>query len=120
MKTLTIFTALSLFALSTSAISASFPCAKATTDVEKQICADPLLNKLDEALAVNYKGMLSADFGGSPKALKAEQRKWVASRNQCKTNQCLVSLYRKRLDETCGYGVVSGMHPECTLSSDVK
>lgn len=112
--------ALSLLTISTTALSASYPCAKTTTAIEKQICADSLLNKLDEALSINYKGMQDSNFGGSHKALKAEQNRWIASRNQCKTKQCLVSMYRKRIDETCDYGVISGLHPICQMSDEIK
>ena len=80
-----------------SAQAASFDCTKAATLVEKQICSDPLLSKHDEALAVNYRNMMASDFGGSNKTLRAEQLKWLASRNTCKTKECVVDLYRKRL-----------------------
>ena len=105
---------------SSSAFAVSFDCSKASTFVEKEICSDPLLGKLDDALSENYKGMLEADFGGSKNSLKSEQRKWLANRNKCINNKCLIDAYRKRVDETCEYGVVSGVHPECTMSDDIK
>jgi len=98
----------------------SFDCNKATTFVEKEICSDSLLGKLDDALSENYKSMLSSNFGGSIKSLKAEQLKWLSIRNQCKNNKCLIDMYRKRVDETCDYGVISGVHPACTFSADVE
>jgi uncharacterized protein len=101
-------------------LAASFDCKKASTFVEKAICSDPLLGKFDDALSVNYKGMLASDFGGSKKSLKDEQLKWLANRNKCTDNKCLDTEYRKRIDETCDYGVVSGAHPECTMSSDIQ
>lgn len=107
-----------LFSLPTFAVS--FDCSKASTFVEKQICTDPLLGKLDDALSKNYKGMLASNFGGSKKSLKEEQLKWLSSRNKCTNVKCLIDAYRKRVDETCEYGVVSGVHPECTPSEDIK
>lgn len=104
----------------TSAFAVSFDCSKASTFVEKAICSDPLLGKFDDALSENYKGMLGADFGGSKNSLKAAQRKWLANRNKCTNNKCLIDAYRKRVDETCDYGVVSGVHPDCTMSDDIK
>jgi len=110
-----------MFALvSTFANAVSFDCKKATAFAEKAVCSDPLLSKLDDVLAKNYKGMLNSDFGNTQKSLKAEQVKWIKSLNQCKDNQCVNDAYRKRIDETCDYGVVSGIHPECTMSQDIQ
>lgn len=79
-----------------------------------------MLKRLDVALAQNYRGMLASDFGGSKKALRDEQLKWLSQRNKCTNTKCLIDAYRARLDETCEYGVVSGVHPDCTLSKDIK
>jgi len=99
----------------------SFDCAKASTLSENAICTDALLGKLDGALAENYKYMLASDIGdGARNDLKATQRKWLAERNKCKENQCLVSTYRKRIDEVCEYPVISGAHPACTSSDVIK
>lgn len=117
MRILVILAAL-LFSAPTFA--ASFDCAKASTFAEKEICSDAILGKLDEALASNYKAMLTADFGGSVNSLRAEQRNWIANRNKCTTRDCLISEYRKRVDETCDYGVVSGVHPDCVYAKDVE
>lgn len=118
MKRWAVHTALVL--LASQAIAASFDCSKASTYAEKEICADSLLQRLDVALAQNYKGMLASDFGGSKKALREEQLRWISQRNKCTSTKCLIDAYRKRLDETCDYGVVTGVHPECTLSEDIK
>ena len=106
-------------ATSTTASAASFDCTKAKSLVEQKICTDPLLGRLDETLAVNYRSMLDSDFGNTQKSLRDEQEKWLAGRNRCKTTECLVQDYRKRIDDTCAYGVVSGVHPECTMSEDI-
>ncbi|WP_168224696.1 lysozyme inhibitor LprI family protein [Rhodoferax aquaticus] len=118
MKKLTISTALAL--LTFQAVAASFDCSKASTYVERTICTDAQLERLDVALAENYKGMLASDFGGSRKLLQEEQLRWLTQRNQCKTAKCLIDAYRKRVDETCDYGVVTGVHPVCTPSEDIK
>ena len=118
MKITSAFVAFMLFCSAASAVS--FDCKKAASFVEKAICSDPTLGKLDDVLSVNYKGMLGADFGGTQKSLRDEQLKWIRSRNTCTDNKCLVDAYRKRIDETCDYGVVSGSHPECTLSEALK
>lgn len=99
----------------------SFNCANAKTSVEKAICSSPLLGRLDVALAENYKQMMMADFGkGGQINVKAEQRQWVQARNKCQDAECLEQSYRKRIDATCEYGVVSGAHPICGMSADIK
>lgn len=98
----------------------SFDCAKAATAVEKMICSDALIGKLDGALASNYKTMIAADIGADAiEALKSTQKEWMASRNNCADNQCLINAYKARIDEVCEYPVLSGMHPECLMSDDV-
>lgn len=96
--------------------AASFDCAKAVSPVEQMICSDRLLSRLDDALAENYKNMLSANFGGSKADLRRSQRGWLAQRDKCRDSACLVDMYRLRVGETCEYGVVSGVHPGCTPS----
>jgi len=99
----------------------SFDCAKASTFSEKAVCTDALLGKLDGALSQNYKYMLASDIGdGARNDLKATQKKWLADRNKCTDNQCLVSNYQKRMDEVCEYPVISGLHPICTSSDEIK
>ena len=102
-----------------AARAASFDCAKAGTFVEKAICADATLSRLDEVLAQNFRGMLAADLGRPASALRAEQRRWLAERDRCTDNACLLKRYRQRVDETCDYGVVRGVHPVCSMADDV-
>lgn len=111
---------LAVLLVSSSAFAVSFDCAKASTFAEKTICSDPLLRKLDDALSSNYKTMLGADFGGPIANLRNDQRKWIAERNKCATRECLVAAYRERIDETCDYGVVSGVHPDCVHADDIE
>ncbi|ENA27335.1 MULTISPECIES: lysozyme inhibitor LprI family protein [unclassified Pseudomonas] len=106
--------------ITTTSYAVSFDCTKASTSVEKMICTDPMLSRLDDALAENYKSMLLSDFGGSKAELRNEQRIWLSKRNKCKDKACLVDAYRVRVDETCDYGVVSGIHPVCTSSEEIK
>lgn len=99
----------------------SFDCAKASIFAEKAICSDPLLGNLDGALSENYKYMLASDIGdGAMSDLKKSQKKWLIERNRCANNQCLSDAYRKRIDEVCEYPVISGAHPICTSSDEIK
>lgn len=114
-----------LFALSACfysfAYGASFDCNKAGTAIEKSICDDKDLGRMDEVLAANYKRMMAADIGdGAKKDLKNTQRNWVQTRNKCTDYNCIARAYLTRIDEVCEYPVISGMHPECTSSDDVN
>ena len=107
------------FALPTLSNAASFSCANARSYAEKSVCADPLLSKLDEVLSTNYQRMLAANTGTSPGASKQEQRKWQHERDKCSNQDCLIQAYARRIDETCEYGVVDGVHPICQGSDEV-
>ena len=77
--------------------AASFDCGKATTAVEKMICADQELSKLDEEMAVAY-AQAKGEMHDAP-WFEAQQRLWLRSRNICgPARTCLEESYRKRLD----------------------
>src|SRR5262245_10465882 len=74
----------------------SFDCAKATTRVEKTICANAELARLDELLGRFYFGALDV-LSQSP-CMKDDQRQWLASvRNRCDDATCLRKAYLERL-----------------------
>ena len=99
--------------------AASFNCDKAVTLVEKSICSNNNLSKLDAALSANYTGMMGSDIGDIAKNnLRATQRDWLTTRNTCTTVQCIEILYRQRIDAVCEYPVISGVHPVCINSND--
>ena len=79
-----------------SASAASFDCEKATTKVEKMICADPELSKLDDELGRVYSENLKKypDYVAN---FQAQQRAWLKERNKCETKECLRSIYQKRI-----------------------
>lgn len=81
---------------STPIYAASFDCQKAKTVIEKEICTDNKLSKLDEQLARTYKSILK-NFS-NPIAFKKQQRQWLLKRNKCKTAACLQLTYQARLD----------------------
>lgn len=79
-----------------SSYAASFECSKASTSVEKAICADAELSKLDDRLAVSYKKALAAQPDSAE--LKTHQRNWLKNvRNQCQDVACLKEAYLGRL-----------------------
>lgn len=119
MKSLVIAAALALAIPLSHA--ASFDCQKASTSIEKAICSNPTLSKLDDVLAENYKYMMAANIGdGARKDLKQTQRAWIAKRNKCADGKCIEAAYRSRVDEVCDYPVISGVHPLCTSEDEIK
>jgi len=86
-----------------AAFAASFDCAKAVTQVEKLICSDPELSKLDDRLGADYKKATDlsrqqrgASLGVDP-ILIQDQVEWLKSRNTCKDAACIKKSYTTRL-----------------------
>ncbi|GIL40780.1 lysozyme inhibitor LprI family protein [Roseiterribacter gracilis] len=65
-----------LFVGSTAHAAPSFDCAKATTDIERAICASPDLSALDRDLETAFRAAL-ANSGDARDALLREQRVWL-------------------------------------------
>lgn len=108
-----------LFA-SFTASAASFDCRKAATFVEKEVCTNLVLSKLDDTLADNYKMMLVSEIGADTRVeQKATQKAWMAGRNKCTEYACIEQAYRKRIDAICNVPVLAGPHPPCALSESV-
>ncbi|MDP2832527.1 MAG: lysozyme inhibitor LprI family protein [Pseudomonadota bacterium] len=73
---------------------ASFDCGKAKAQVEKIVCADPVLSDLDGKLAALYayeRGL------GDIANLKAEQKAWLRERNRCRDAACINTAYEKQI-----------------------
>jgi len=71
--------------------SAGFDCDRAKTDVELTICRDKNLAQYDSEVNILYR---------ASSGQKASQKKWMAVRNQCKTDvKCLTTQYNTRLRE---------------------
>lgn len=76
--------------------AAGFDCAKASTVIEKRICADETLSKLDEALNARYKAKL--EVFPDPSLFKLLQKEWLSSvRNYAADNATLVRFYQNRI-----------------------
>jgi uncharacterized protein YecT (DUF1311 family) len=74
----------------------SFDCAKAATPVEKTICADANLARLDGELVAAYRQAIGQARDGE--ALKSEQQNWLRQvRNKCPSAACLADAYRARI-----------------------
>jgi uncharacterized protein len=123
-----------LFAFSCATHAASFDCKKAQSKMEKAICENPKISKLDEELAESYqaaKGKLSAD---AQKVFVAGQRSWVKFlAASCFTDsdakpaskedaaQCLETEYKARVTGLKSTGsVVGGFKTYAYFEGDFK
>jgi uncharacterized protein len=86
-----IITSISCF----NVFSASFDCSKATRDIEKTICEDERLSKLDQELSNAYKQAINITKEKS--LLKKLQIKWLGNRNSCKSVNCIMRKYNERI-----------------------
>jgi uncharacterized protein len=88
---------LALLALSGPAGAAGFDCAKASTPMEKRICADPGLSKADDRLAAAYSATGAATM--QPRALRLDQYRWLQERNKIAGDTRLLAAYEARIAE---------------------
>lgn len=88
---------------------ASFDCAEATTPIERAVCADAALARLDREVAQAYGAQLAAaETGADKQAIRTAQRGWLQRRDAaCKDKEtagdelgaCLTGVYRVRVNE---------------------
>ncbi len=81
--------------------AASFDCAKAGTTVEKLICSNESLSKLDEELAVSYKQAL--ETATDKDIFKKQQLNWLKTRNTCADSACVTSNYKNQIKQMNSY-----------------
>ncbi|MBT0568880.1 DUF1311 domain-containing protein [Curvibacter sp. CHRR-16] len=86
-----------LLIANTGAQAASFDCAKAQSKVEKMICADAELSKLDGDLGHAWK--LHLRDNKFQDQFRNTQKHWIAKRNECADAQCLKQTYQARLQQ---------------------
>jgi uncharacterized protein len=77
---------------------ASFNCAKAASVVEKMICADPGLGRLDEDLASAFKGAKEGTQA-SDSLDSGQKRRLKTTRNACRDKECLRQTYTERIKD---------------------
>lgn len=82
---LSVMIATGMVAGGTAHAQPSFDCKAASTPVEKAICADPKLADADQEIADAYKTLQSLSGAADRERLRAEQKAWLAQRNQCAT-----------------------------------
>lgn len=82
-------------ALPVIAHSASFDCGKASTKIEKIICGDAKISKLDEELNEVYKMAIQDRI--QVNTIKQEQKQWMKKRNACSDEACIMDAYTTRI-----------------------
>jgi len=76
--------------------AASFDCAKAAIKVERAICENQDISKLDEKLAIAYQQALKTT--SKKKDLMRQQYDWLVTvRNKCDDTNCLETAYTNRM-----------------------
>lgn len=81
-----------------AAHAASFDCRKATTAVERTICSNEALSRLDSQLKADFDTALAR--ATDPAALRAAQRNWLTEvRDKCVDQACIERTYKARLVE---------------------
>lgn len=78
-----------------SLFGTSFDCVKAKNNVEKTICQNDELSKLDNELNQVYKEALSK--ADNKDNLKQDQHKWIKERGKCNNIDCIQQSYVNRL-----------------------
>ena len=81
--------------------AASLDCEKANSAVEKMICADAELSRLDDDLAKAYSKKMSLQ-NTRQGVLTVSQKAWLEKRNKCGDSPCIQEVYKQRLDELAG------------------
>lgn len=104
--------------LSLTSYAASFDCAKAATKIEKLICADTELSKLDEELNAAYKTALQDVNQAS--SIRQVQKEWMRGRNSCSDATCVKRAYDERLATLASSGEVSVWQDTFALSEKAK
>jgi uncharacterized protein YecT (DUF1311 family) len=83
--------------------AASFDCARAQSDIERAICGDRELARLDRHVAEAYFNKLAWEAEETGRfALRKDQRAWLAQRDGCRVRAesfagCLTRVYQARL-----------------------
>ncbi|MDO8208273.1 MAG: hypothetical protein Q7T38_10735 [Gallionella sp.] len=81
-------------------VKASFDCAKASSNIEKTICNNPILSALDSKLDIFYKAALTKYSTTETGLLKEDQKNWLKkARGICDAESCLKKIYEFRIYE---------------------
>jgi uncharacterized protein len=83
------------FVVIANAQAASFDCTKTVSKIEKMICEDTELSKLDEEMLTVYQK--TYHYTADPAELRLKQKQWIKYRDTCKEVRCVTKAYHSRL-----------------------
>lgn len=95
--------ALALLAVAGLSQAAGFDCRRARTQVEKTICADAELSRLDSEMNELYRQIraetrgVDGETGKQVDPIAAENARWLEGRNECRDPACIRSAYQQRI-----------------------
>jgi len=75
--------ALTFAMLAVAPSAQAFDCAKASTKVEKAICADPKLKAADDAMTAAYVKVKNVSEAAAKEAMRLSQLRWIKRREAC-------------------------------------
>lgn len=90
--------------------AAGFDCSRAGLPVERSICANAGLSRLDDELSALFRQALAK--APDQKPLRQAQRAWMARRNACPDTACLETIYRERIAALEQSGAAPAPSPE--------
>ncbi len=89
---------IAIFVVPSVIFAASFDCGKATTEIEKLICGNDELSKLDESLNKAYLQALNRT--DIKQQIIESQRQWLKyERNACHNAECVKTAYKTRIKD---------------------
>ena len=77
----------------------SFNCANARTRGERAVCGDPGLAALDRQMAAQYRSAFAASDRETRAELERSRGNFLAFRDRCPSDACIVDTYRGRMRE---------------------
>lgn len=110
--------AILLFCVASTISAASFDCTKAATHVEKIICSNAFISKLDDQLSIDYRKEIEKATNEEKTNLIKYQKHWLKfTRNRCEDAKCVRRAYWSRSIELGSFSVVRGYEKS---DSDLK
>ena len=108
-----------IFLIPSVIFAASFDCGKAASEVEKIICGNDELSKLDESLNRAY--LQALEWTDIKNQIIKSQRQWLKNvRNPCQNAECLENAYETRIKEiglSSSHGIAILTAPNRSASS---
>lgn len=102
----TIAVLLTLAMTALPSVAASFDCAKASGETEKQICADSMLSTMDEILSRAYR--IALVHPADRELVREWQKAWLVLRNMCGDADCMRDAYREQIAELSERAALAG------------